>query len=211
MENMDQNTLVCARTYCSPCHAMPVIRFRTAGILPPFIPLVDIAQYIPPVIFDQFYCGACFSQHKIAVHRLRKRFVTYYMHCHCSSPNSLQCLCAAKVVKDVFFKKNHSLKNCRVLKITNVCCNYWACVPVKFLGMYVNGQSDTHYFIVLPSSFTDDLIDMASRYAVTTVKFRDDLIFAMISCRCSGNPECLKAFSRMLNCFRMITCCSFNA
>lgn len=210
MDAIEQSKLVCARDRLCNTHAVSLIRFRTAGVVPPFIPLAEASHYMPPVIFDQFYCGACLSQPVCAVHRCRKRYVTYYLHCHCLTPNSLQCRCAAKVVRNVFFAKNHCLKSDRAVTLTKVCCDYWACVPVKCLGIYSVGASDTHYFLVLASRFEEDLKDMASRYAVTTVKYRQNLIFAIVSCRCSGSPDCVKAFSRMLNCFRMITCCSFN-
>ncbi|ABA47248.1 E4.2 [Snake adenovirus 1] len=192
-----------------PYHAKACFKATLHGFCPPFVLQQALKELLTPVLYDQFYCETPLSQKKAHVHRCRNRCVTFYWHCHCSSANSLQCAAAKKVANSVFYHSFIVMQNDNKMCPVPVCCDTWACIPFKPLGI-VKQRRCTCYFFVMGGKFETEVLHVASEYSVKFLPFKPNVEIVCVICSCVDSPEsCLKRVRRMMNCLRMVMCCSF--
>lgn len=198
--------LVC----CDPrdFHFAALMEFNGSGVFPPCLPITNLRELLTTVIYDQFFCAFPIAQTLAAFHRCRKRKVVYCLHCHCSSPNSMQCMLARFIARKVFYARKNVIKNDTVYPLMRVCCNSWSCVPVKSLGS-LHVQSRNYFFIVVSSQFLENVFSGSRNYIFTLVKLPRDQCVVVYQCDCGNAEQCGRNAVQMFNSLRLVMSCSF--
>ncbi|AII22582.1 E4.2 [Lizard adenovirus 2] len=202
-----QQDLVCATG--RPYHSYACLKFAFHGSCPPFIPLPTLRELLTDFIYNQFLCFCPMSQSKSDVHRCRSRTVTFYWHCHCNSPNSLQCKALKEVAKKVFYSFPFTLKNTEKLNLIPICCNSWTCVPFRATG-YIITRSAEHFFFLMEDKFCSELQTIACHHDVKIFPFKTNCAMIMVTCTCGEIESCVKSMNKLMNCLRMIISCSVD-
>lgn len=163
------------------------------------------------VIYDQYFCRFAVSQRIDEYYCVGCRRIRYYVHCHCSSPGSLQCMSATAVLIDSLSHDNLRIYDDNCVPLPRICCNSWNCIPMKFMGGYrSNGKSHSFVFLV---GIDVDLNKMVWPFETSFVSYKihDTLIMLVVSCECSGEEGlCVRKIGENFNFMRLMVCCSYD-
>lgn len=163
------------------------------------------------VIYDQYFCSFAVSQKLDEYYGRGCRRVRYYVHCHCSSPGSLQCMSATAVLISTLEKTNLKIYDENCIPVPKLCCDSWNCIPMRFMGGY-KSDGGIHAFVFLLGINVDpDKMIWPLGASYVCHRIHDTLNMVVVSCNCDKKEVCcVRRVGENFNMMRLFVCCSYD-
>lgn len=202
----DFSPLTCTRKGPK-CHAWALFSCYGRGRICPVIPLSHLKTLINPVIYDHFFCEFPLSRDMFTFNFRGGGSMTFFLHCHCHSPGSLQCMAAREFIINQFIKEDIQLFSERALKTIPICCGTFSCCPIDFLGCFRTTYQHGYVFLCqVLDAFEKHWPDFMK---VIKIILPHNLVLNIIICSCPKDfRECFLMTERRLNYVRLNYCCA---
>lgn len=161
-------------------------------------------------VYATYFCKYAICQAKDEFYVLGNRRIRYYIHCHCDSPGSLQCMAATAAMVEMCKELKLNLYNAKCVPAPKLCCDSWLCCPIRCLGMVTCPAF--HYFMFQMSELSNITVDMwRAKYEIDIIPVHDSLFFVCVICHCNlPHSECARRCSAFYNYLRMLMSCSYD-
>ncbi|QOJ53958.1 hypothetical protein [Barthadenovirus mellis] len=173
-------------------------------------PQDQLLAAIPGIFYNQFFCEFAVSQKKDEYYATGCRRVKFYAHCHCSSPQSLQCKAATASLKTALYHSSNLIKTEHYIVSPKICCDSWMCVPIRFLGYHATMSFHFYYFLLSDrveskAFFWPDLMQFK------VFKIHDGIKIAVLKCGCALPLQCKQRVEEHFNLMRMFISCVYDS
>ncbi|QSV39492.1 E4.2 [Bovine adenovirus 7] len=191
-----------------PSHGVEIFSCTGRGRLGSAVRVPCLKKILTSVIYDQFFCYFPISQTVELFCKKSDTEYKFYYHCHCMSPNSLQCRAARAVLLSCFNNVSITLFSERNIRTVSICCNTWICCPLIFLGAFK--MLDSHFFFLFSGIVEEEFkLKWFSYQNVRCISISENTCLVAIKCNCGLSlKKCFSLFEQRFNFIRMLYCCS---
>lgn len=194
-----------------PAHGKKILRSVCRGHVCPALVMRWIKEMIPEVIAEQFYCLCPVTLLTSALHLTRQRRVSYFYHCHCANPSSLQCKAAGKCIVVMFKHFPVEMYDSYSLITVPICCNTWLCCPFIYLGGFKCGKFHGYWFMGNTFVFQNTDIELIRPFLGGVVlHINHSVMISCVECQCDEPlTTCRKKMTLFYNTVRLTNACSY--